>query len=143
MKLSAHKIPKNILKISPISSSKFVILVSAIACVATANNLYDIVNIASFIIGAIHIPITTIIPTIPTAFFNIIPHPNTVSTASPNILPTTGIAELTIAFVVFAVTPSTLLVNVPSKDTIPTNIVKTIPKNHTIPDFKNLESLST
>ena len=60
-----------------------------------------------------HIPIITIIPTSPTAFFNTIPHPKTVSTASPNIFPTTGIAELTIAFVVFAVIPSTLLDNVP------------------------------
>ena len=76
-----------------------------------------------------------ITPTIPTAFFKTIPHPRTVSTASPRILPTTGTAELTIVFAVLAVIPSTLLDNVPSKDTAPTNTVKTIPKSHIIPWF--------
>ena len=50
-------------------------------------------------------PITTITPTNPIAFFKIIPPPTTVSTASPKIFPTTGIAELTIAFVVLEVIP--------------------------------------
>ena len=81
------------------------------------------------------IPKTIITPTTPTAFLRIIPHPSTVSTASPNIFPTTGIAELTTAFVVLAVKPSTLLDNVPSRDTIPTNIVRIIPKNQTMPRF--------
>ena len=44
-------------------------------------------------------------PTKPTAFFKTIPRPHTVSTASPKIFPTTGIAELTTAFVVLAVIP--------------------------------------
>ena len=45
-----------------------------------------------------HIPIIITTPIIPTAFFSINPQPKTVSTASPNIFPTTGIAELTITF---------------------------------------------
>ena len=64
-------------------------------------NLYAIVKIPNFKMGIMQIPITIMIPIIPTAFFKIIPHPKTVSTASPKIFPTTGIAELTTAFVVF------------------------------------------
>ena len=79
----------------------------------------------------------------PTAFFNIIPHPRTLSTTSPKIFPTTGTAELTIDFAVFAVIPSTLLASVPSKDTIPTKIVKIIPKNHNVLDFKNFDNFAT
>ena len=56
-----------------------------------------------------HIPKITTTPTIPTAFFRIIPQPKTESTASPKIFPTIGIAELTTALVVLAVIPSTLL----------------------------------
>ena len=41
----------------------------------------------------------------PTAFFKILLHPITVSTASPSIFPTTGIKLETAAFVVFAVIP--------------------------------------
>ena len=100
-------IPRKILNISPICSSREVIFSSAIACVTTARSLYVNVRNASFIIGIIHIPITIITPTSPTAFFKIIPQPKTVSTASPKILPTTGIAELTTALVVLAVIPST------------------------------------
>ena len=55
------------------------------------------------------IPTTMITPTKPIAFFRTTPHPKTVSTASPKIFPTTGIAELTIDFVVLAVIPSTLI----------------------------------
>ena len=83
-----------------------------------------------------------ITPTIPTAFFNIIPHPKTESTASPNIFPTIGIAELTTAFVVLADIPSTLLDNVPSKDTTATNIVSTIPNIQVTLDFKSFDNLS-
>ena len=82
-----------------------------------------------------------ITPITPIAFFNIIPHPSTLSTASPNILPTIGILLLTIAFVVFAVIPSTLLDNVPSSDIIPTNIVSITPKSHTIPELKNFAKI--
>ena len=106
------------------------------------SNLYDTDKTKSFKIGIIQIPITITTPTSPTAFFSTIPQPKTVSTASPNIFPTTGIAELTTAFVVFAVIPSTLLDKVPSSETTPTNTVKTIPKNHTIPDLKNFDNLS-
>lgn len=56
-------------------------------------------------IGTMQIPKIIITPTNPTAFFKITPHPKTVSTASPKIFPTTGIAELTTAFVVLAVIP--------------------------------------
>lgn len=109
---------------------------SAIGSETIANNLYDKNKIDNFIIGITQIPITIITPTIPTAFFKTIPHPKTVSTASPRILPTTGIAELTTVFAVLAVIPSTLLAKVPSKDTTPTNIVKIIPRSHIIPRFK-------
>lgn len=81
-------------------------------------------------------------PTIPTAFFKIIPHPKTESTASPKIFPTIGIAELTTAFVVFAEIPSTLLDRVPSNDITETNIVSTIPKTQITLDFINFDSLS-
>lgn len=49
----------------------------------------------------------------PTAFFNIVVAPITESTASPNILPTTGIKFATAALVVFAVIPSTVLPKTP------------------------------
>ena len=78
--------------------------------------MIEFLFVAIFIIGVIHIPITIITPISPIAFFNIIPHPKTVSTASPSILPTIGIAELTTAFVVLALIPSTLLDSVPSKE---------------------------
>lgn len=80
-------IPKNILNTSAICSIRLVIFLSATISARTPTNLYIIVNIPSFIIGIMHIPIIIITPTIPTAFFNIIPEPNTVSTASPNIFP--------------------------------------------------------
>lgn len=96
----------------------------------------------SFISGKMHILIIIKTPTIPTAFFKINPHPKTESTASPNIFPTIGIAELTTAFVVFADIPSTLLDNVPSNEITATNIVRTIPKIHVTLDFISLDSLS-
>ena len=64
------------------------------------------------------------------------------STASPKIFPTTGIKLETAAFAVLAVTPSTLLLNVPSTDTIPTNKVSATPNIHTTLLLKNLDSLS-
>lgn len=108
---------------------------SAIGSATVANSLYAKDRIVNLIIGIIQIPITITTPKIPTAFFKTTPHPKTVSTASPNILPTTGTAELTTVFAVFAVIPSTLLASVPSKETAPTKIVKTIPKAHIIPRF--------
>ena len=83
------------------------------------------------------IPIITITPTTPNAFFKITPHPKTESTASPNIFPTTGIILETAAFAVFAVIPSMLLLNEPSNDKTPTKIVNIIPKNQTILLLKN------
>ena len=47
----------------------------------------------------------------------------------------------TAAFAVFAVIPSTLLASVPSNDITPTKTVITIPKNHTIDDFKSFAIL--
>ena len=99
------KIAKDILKISPICSNSPVILSSAIGCVMPANNLYAKVSTPNLIIGTRQIPKIMITPTNPTAFFKTTPQPRTVSTASPNILPTTGMAELTTAFVVLAVMP--------------------------------------
>ena len=97
----ALKIPKKILKMSPICSSKLTIFLSAIGCTNAESNLYDMVNTESLIIGIIQIPIIIITPTSPTAFFRTTPHPRTVSTTSPKIFPTTGIAELTITFPCF------------------------------------------
>ena len=88
------------------------------------------------------IPIMIITPIIPKAFFKIMLQPITESTASPNILPTTGMKLDTAALVVLAVNPSTLLLKVPSKETTPTKIVSITPKTQTMLDLKNLESLS-
>ena len=96
----------------------------------------------SFISGKIQILIIISTPTIPTAFFKINPQPNTESTASPNIFPTIGIAELTTAFVVLADIPSTLLDSVPSNDITATNTVSTMPNIHVTPDFISFDSLS-
>ena len=54
---------------------------------------------------------------------------------------TTGIILDTATFAVFAVIPSTLLASVPSNDITPTKTVRTIPKNHTIDDFKYFANL--
>ena len=99
------KMARKILKISPICSNKFVTLSSAIGWITPASSLYASVKVANLIIGIMQIPKMIITPTKPTAFFKITPHPSTVSTASPKIFPTTGIAELTTAFVVLAVIP--------------------------------------
>ena len=88
-----------------------------------------------------NIPIITITPIAPIAFFKIEAHPITVSVASPSIFPTTGIKLDTTAFAVFAVTPSTLLLKFPSIETKLTNNVKIVPSIHTVPDLKNFESL--
>ena len=63
------------------------------------------------------------------------------STASPKILPTTGIKFDTAAFAVFAVIPSTLLVRLPSSDNIPTNKVNAIPNTHIVLVLKYLDNL--
>ena len=89
-----------------------------------------------------HIPIIITTPMTPIAFFNIIPQPKTVSTASPNIFPTIGMLLLTIAFAVFAVIPSILLDNVPSKEITPTNVVSITPKIHIIPELNVFDILS-
>ena len=90
-----------------------------------------------------HIAIITKIPTTPTAFLIILLHPIIVFTASPKILPTTGTTEDIAVFAALAVTPSTLAVKPPSNDVTLTNKVNTVPKIHTILEFKNLESFPT
>ncbi len=64
------------------------------------------------------------------------------STESPKIFPTTGIKFEIAAFAVFAVIPSTELLNVPSMDNEQTKMVRTIPKIQTMEDFKNLDNRS-
>lgn len=91
--------------------------------------------------GTIQIPITTITPTIPIAFFRMLLHPITVSTASPSIFPTTGIKFDTAALAVFAVIPSTLLDKLPSSDNIPTNSVSIIPNAHIVVLLKYFDIL--
>ena len=76
----------------------------------------------------------------PIEFFKSDVEPSTISTESPNVFPTTGIKVDVAAFIPLAVSPSTLLVNVPSKDKILTNIVITRPKNQVIPDLKKLDN---
>lgn len=55
----------------------------------------------------------------------------------PKSFRTTGIKFVTAAFVVFAVSPSTDALNVPSKEITDVNIVKIIPKHQTIELLKN------
>lgn len=57
------------LNVPPNCSNIFTIFLSANGSAIAAEKLYNKVNTASFIIGIIQIPITTIIPTIPTEFF--------------------------------------------------------------------------
>lgn len=114
-----QSIPSNTLKESPICSNTDTTFLSAIGSANADAKLKEIDIIASFIIGIKHIESTTNIPIKPTAFFNILLQPRTASTVSPRSLPTTGIALVTTAFVVFKVNPSTLLDKLPSKDNIP------------------------
>ena len=90
-----------------------------------------------------HILIITITPIVPTAFFNIPTQPITASVASPRIFPTTGIEVETTAFVVLAVTPSTVCVKLPSKDKTVTKKVIIIPIIHIEDDLKNFASFPT
>lgn len=83
-----------------------------------------------------------ITPITPTAFFKILPQPMMLSTESPKIFPTTGIKFEIAAFAVFAVIPSTELLNVPSMDNEQTKMVRIIPKIQTMEDFKNLDNRS-
>lgn len=133
-------IPKSTLNVPPICSNKDTIFLSAIGSHIAPAKWYVIVSIDNFIIGSIHIPIIINIPTTPIEFFKIAVEPSTISTESPNAFPTTGISVDAVVFIPFAVKPSTLLVRVPSKDKILTNIVITNPKNHVILDFKNLDN---
>ena len=65
----ANIIASNTLNVPPICSSIFTIFLSANGSAIAAEKLYNMVNTVSFTIGITHIPITTIIPTTPTAFF--------------------------------------------------------------------------
>lgn len=134
-------IASNVLKVSAMLPNRFTILLSAIGCVIADSKEYVIVKIVNLIIGDKHNPSITIIPTNPTAFFNIPAHPITASVASPNIFPTTGITVETAAFVVLAVTPSTVWVKLPSNESTVTNKVIIIPKVQMVDEFKNLDNL--
>lgn len=136
-----HTIPSNTLKVPPICSNTETIFLSAIGSASAPARLKDMDIIISFIIGSTHIDKTTKIPTKPTAFFSMLLQPKIASTVSPKNFPTTGIAVVTTALVVFTVRPSTLLVSVPSSDRTPTKIVRTIPNAQTTLDLKNLDSL--
>ena len=92
-----------ILKESPICDKTFRIFSSAIGWQTAATKLYVIVRTINFIRGIMHIARITITPTIPVAFFKILPHPNTVSVASPKIFPTTGTSVETALLAVLAV----------------------------------------
>ena len=62
-------IAKSTLKVSDICSITPTIFLSAIGSHIADENLYNIVNTVSFIIGNMQIPIIIIIPTIPIPFF--------------------------------------------------------------------------
>lgn len=87
-----------------------------------------------------HIPSITNIPTIPIEFFIIDVEPNTTSAESLKAFPTTGINVDAAVFTPFAVNPSTLLVSVPSIESMLTKIVIITPRLHVTLDFKKLES---
>ena len=70
-------------------------------------------------------------------------HRNTVSTESPKAFPTTGIAVPATVFIPFIVIPSILLVNVPSSESTPTNIVIIKPIHQIALDLKNFASFPT
>lgn len=62
-------IASKILNVPAICSSTFTIFLSANGSAIAAEKLYNVINTVSLMIGTMHIPATTIIPTIPTAFF--------------------------------------------------------------------------
>jgi len=62
-------IPKRTLNVPPMFPITFTIFSSANGSLIAATRLYKMLNILSFIIGVIHIPIIIITPIIPTAFF--------------------------------------------------------------------------
>lgn len=135
-------IPNNNLNVSPICPKRATIFLSASGSQTADAKLYVIVRIASLIIGIAHIPITTIIPTIPNEFFNKVVAPITMSTESPKAFPTTGISVELAAFNPFNESPSILLVSELSKEIMLINIATTIPNKYVIPDLKNLEIFS-
>ena len=70
-------------------------------------------------IGTMVIATMTKIPIIPTAFLVMLMEPITLSVASPNNFPTTGILLLTTVLATLEVTPSTPADSVPSMERIP------------------------
>ena len=94
----------------------------------------------NFIIGTAHIPIITNIPTMPIEFFKREVAPRTVSTESPSAFPTTGTNVDVAVFIPLAVSPSTLLVRLPSSDKTLAKIVITNPRIHVIPDLKKSDN---
>lgn len=64
-----NTIASRTLKVPAICSKIFTIFLSANGSAIAAEKLYRTISTVSLIIGIAHIPITTIIPTTPTAFF--------------------------------------------------------------------------
>lgn len=64
-----NTIASKTLNVPATCSSTLTIFLSARGSAIAAEKLYSAINTVSLIIGIAHIPITTIIPTIPTAFF--------------------------------------------------------------------------
>lgn len=62
-------IPSKTLNVPPTLLITLTIFLSANGSLIADTKLYRILNIDNFIIGVIHIPIITTIPTIPIAFF--------------------------------------------------------------------------
>lgn len=82
-----HNIPSKILNVPPICSNTDTIFLSAIGSLNADVRWNAMDSTPSFITGIIHIASTTNIPTNPTAFFSILPHPSTASTDSPKAFP--------------------------------------------------------
>ena len=64
-----NTIASKTLNVPPICSNMLTIFLSAKGSAIAAEKLYNAVSTVTLIIGRIHIPIITIIPIIPTAFF--------------------------------------------------------------------------
>lgn len=82
-------------------------------CISAADSLYIKEITTIFIAGKTVIDTMINRPTIPVAFFNNNKADNTVSAASVNAPPTTGIKLPVINFVVFNATPSCIALEVP------------------------------
>ena len=82
-------------------------------------------------------------PTIPTVFFSKTEAVMTVSVASENILPITGIKFPVINFAVLRVTPSVTAADAPWTEMTPRKIVKNNPNKEILPFLNNFASCVT